>query len=400
MHPGKLTENEEIHEMQSKHYDVVIVGAGVIGCAIAYYAARSGMQVAIIDRASIASEASQASAGMLAPLPGEVEEQQQPSQRLFFAALQYFDHLDQELRQETGIDIELVDAPTLRLAFKEQDAIKFQALQAACQQELAGLRWLERSVAREIEPLLPETILGALISPPERSLQGERLTLALARGAILHGADLFEGQPVRQLIRQGQRVVGIETAQGPLWANAVVLATGAWLAHWHNPTETQPLFPVKGQMIALQPPSGLVLRHTLYTFGGGCIVPKTDGTVYVGATSEHVGFDKTVTAEGISKVLAVRERMIPALNDARFLRAWAGLRPGSADDLPLIGPSQSMPGLWIAGGHYRDGILLGPLTGSILAELLQGHSSPFGLDLTPFDPDRFGGWDRTTSNER
>jgi glycine oxidase len=385
--------------MQSKHYDVVIVGAGVVGCAVAYYVARSGMQVAIVDKERVASEASQASAGMLAPLPADVEEYQQPSQRLFFAALQHFDHLDQELRHETGIDIELVDAPTLRLAFDEQDVAQLQVLPATYQQELPGLRWLERSVAREIEPLLPETILGALLSPPERNLQGQRLTLALARGATLRGADLFEGRPVGQLIRQEQRVVGIETAQGPLWANAVVLATGAWLANWHTPTVTRPLFPVKGQMIALQPPSGQVLRHTLYTFGGGCIVPKADGSISVGATSEHAGFDKTVTAEGISKILSVQKKMVPALNNARFLRAWAGLRPGSVDDLPLIGPSQSTPGLWIAGGHYRDGILLGPLTGSILAQLLQGYPIPSGLDLTPFDPDRFGGWDRTTNND-
>lgn len=378
--------------MQNKHYDVVIIGAGVIGCAVAYYAARAGMQVAIVDRASVASEASQASAGMLAPLPGEVEEYEQPSQRFFFAALQHYDHLNQELQHETGIDIELVDTPTLRVAFEEQDAVRLQDLQATCLPALPGLQWLERRAARQIEPLLPETILGALLSPTERNLQGERLTVALARGATLHGADLFEGRPVGQLICQGEHIVGIETAQGPLRANAIVLATGVWLANWHIPTTTRPLFPVKGQMIALQPPAGQVLRHTLYTAGGGCIVPKADGSISVGATSEHVGFDKSVTAEGISKILEVQEKLAPALKGARFLRAWAGLRPGSADELPLIGPSQSAPGLWLAGGHYRDGILLGPLTGSILAECLQGHSIPFGLDLAPFDPDRFGGW--------
>jgi glycine oxidase len=262
---------------------------------------------------------------------------------------------------------------------------------------LPGLQWLERRVVREIEPLLPETVLGALLSPRERSLQGMRLTLALALGATLRGADLFEGRPVGQLIRQSERVVGVETAQGPLWANAVVLATGAWMMNWHSPTTAPPLFPVKGQMIALQATPGQVLRHTLYNFHGGCIVPKADGSIYVGATAEHAGFDKMVTVEGISKALAVQEKMAPALKGARFLRAWTGLRPGSSDELPLIGPSQSAQGLWIAGGHFRDGLLLGPLTGSIIAELLQGHACSFDLDLAAFDPDRFGDWSRMTS---
>src|SRR6266568_8168026 len=168
--------------MQRKHYDVVIVGAGVIGCAVAYYAARSGMQVAIVDKQSVASEASQAAAGMLAPLPEEVEEYQQPFQRLSFAALQSFDHLAQELQHETGIDIELMDVPTLRPAFAEQDVVSLQALQDTYQHLLPGLQWLEKRVAYEIEPLLPETVLGALISPAERCVETTRVTLALARG--------------------------------------------------------------------------------------------------------------------------------------------------------------------------------------------------------------------------
>jgi glycine oxidase len=383
--------------MQRKHYDVVVVGAGVIGCAVAYYAAKSGAQVGIVDKESVAGEASQAGAGMLAPLPHEVESSQQPFQLLSFAALQVYDHLAQELRHETGIDIELVNVPTLRPAFDEQDVSRLQSLRDAYQNLLPGLQWLERSVVREREPLLPETVLGALLSPAERNIQATQLTLALARGASLHGADLFEGRPVGQLLRQGRRVVGIETAQGPIRAQAVVLATGAWMANWHVPTGTPPLFPVKGQMIALQASPGQLLQHTLHLFHTGGIVPKADGSIYVGATAEYAGFDKMATAEGISKLLAVQKKMVPALNGARFLRAWAGLRPGSADGLPLIGPSQSVQGLWIAGGHFRDGVLLGPLTGSILAELLQGHSTPFSLDLTAFNPDRFGGWDRTTN---
>lgn len=125
----------------------------------------------------------------------------------------------------------------------------------------------------------------------------------------------------------------------------------------------------------------------------GGIVPKADGRIYVGATIEEVGFEKEVTLEGLATLRATVERLTPALKHARLDQAWAGLRPGSADHEPLIGASKHLQGLWIAGGHERNGILLGPLTGHILAELLQGHAPPLGLDLAACDPDRFGGWD-------
>jgi len=144
--------------------------------------------------------------------------------------------------------------------------------------------------------------------------------------------------------------------------------------------------------MALQATPGLQLRHTVYASGVGGIVPKADGAIYVGATVEQVGFDKAVTAEGIATLLTALAKLTPALSKARLLRTWAGLRPGSADGLPLIGPSRNVQGLWIAGGHFRDSILLGPLTGHIIAELIQKHSTPFDLNVHAFDPDRFGGW--------
>ncbi|HEX6480562.1 MAG TPA: FAD-dependent oxidoreductase [Ktedonobacteraceae bacterium] len=168
-----------------------------------------------------------------------------------------------------------------------------------------------------------------------------------------------------------------------------------WASQWHASTPTPPIFPVKGQMMALQALTGLHLHQTVYASGVGGIVPKADGTIYVGATVEPVGFDKVVAADGICILLTALANLTPALSKARVIRTWAGLRPASADGLPLIGPSRSVPGLWIAVGHFRDGILLGPLTGHLLAELMQSHAAPFGLDLNAFDPDRFDGWKPT-----
>jgi glycine oxidase len=374
-------------------YDVIVVGAGIAGCSTSYHLARAGLKVALIDKGSVAGEASQAAAGMLAPLDDEVPDQEHPLQRLGMVALSYYDSLDEYLKQETDIDIGLAHVPTMRLAFDEQSRTRLQAIMTKQQSFFPGLQWLESDRAREMEPLLPETVQGALLSPYERNVQAAQITLAYARGAVLHGAYLAEGRLVGQLIRQGQRVVGVQTVYGPMYAEAIVLTAGAWATQWHTRTSAPPIFPVKGQMMALQALPGLHLRHTVYAAGMGGIVPKADGTIYVGATVEQGEFDKAVTAEGIATLLTAVAKLTPALSKARFVRAWAGLRPGSADGLPLIGPGRSIQGLWIGGGYYRDGILLGPLTGHILAELIQQHPVPFDLELNAFDPDRFGGWD-------
>jgi glycine oxidase len=359
---------------------------------VSYHLTKSGLKVALLDKGGVAGEASQAAAGMLAPFGDEPPDQEHPLQQLGMAALSYYDGLDEQLKQETGIDIGLVKVPTLRPAFDEQGSTRLQAILTQQRPFLPGLEWLEGSRAREVEPLLAETVQGALLSPYERNVQAAQITLAYARGAVTRGASLIEGCPVGRLILQGQRAVGVETAQGSMHAEAIVLAAGAWTTQWHASRQTPPIFPVKGQMMALQALPGLQLRHTVYASGVGGIVPKADGTIYVGATVEQVGFDKAVTAEGIATLLTALAKLTPALNKAPVIRTWAGLRPGSADGLPLIGPSQSVQGLWIAGGHFRDGILLGPLTGHIVAELIQKRSTPFDLNVHAFDPDRFGGW--------
>jgi glycine oxidase len=385
-------------ETQSRlKYDVLIVGGGIVGCSVAYHLGKLGLRVALVERGEIAGEASLAGAGMLAALDGASEiyahtEQASPFLQLCLAGLRYYRNLDQQLKQETGIDIGLVKAPMLRLAFSEQDVIALQARLAQQQRFLSGLQWFDGESARAIEPLLSSTVLGVLASPHEYNVSAPRLTQAYACGAALHGVHIFTGRSADRLLLQKMRIAGIETNQGQIHAEHVVLAAGAWTARWHTQTVSPIIFPVKGQMLALQAPLGQPLRHTLYSHKLGYLVPKADGSIYVGATSEHIGFRKTVNAAGIATLLATVAEVAPKLLEGSFERSWTGLRPGSADGLPLLGGCRSRPGLWLASGHFRDGILLGPLTGHILAELIQGRAAPFGLDLSTFDPDRFGGW--------
>ena len=355
--------------MPDRAYDAIVVGAGLVGCGVAYHLAGAGLHVAIVDRGAAAGEASSAAAGMLAPIGEEPPDLEHPLPRLGLAALHYYDSLDEQMKQETGVEIGLVDAPTLRLAFDEQGSVRLQDILKNQRRFYPDLEWLDVSQAHRLEPVVPETILGALLSPSEKNVQASQITLAYARGAVLRGAQLIEGCPVDHLIYQGERVAGVETAQGPLYAGVVVLAAGAWAATWHKRLPQPPIFPLKGQMLAVQALPDHQLRHTVYASGVGGIVPKADGSIAVGATVETVGFDKAVTADGVATLLAGLRKLTPGLMSARILRSWAGLRPVSIDGLPLIGPSLTAPGLWIAGGHARDGILLGPLTGHILADL-------------------------------
>jgi glycine oxidase len=384
--------------MQQERYDVLVIGAGVVGCSIAYHLARVGLRLAVVEREEIASGASLAAAGMLAPLTEAAEfdadtEQTSSFLQLCLAGLHYYQDLDQQLLQETGIDIGLLKVPILRPAFSEHEAIALQAVQVKQQQFLPGLKWLDAESARTIEPLLSSKVEGVLLSPYEYNVSAPRLTLAYARGAALHGARIFTGRSVGRLLLQGQRVVGFETDLGQMYAKHVILAAGAWTARWHTKTVSPVIFPIKGQMLALQTPPNLVLLHTIYYHKQSYLVPKADGSIYVGATSEHAGFNNMVNASGLVTLLATVAEIAPRLLEGGFERTWTGLRPGSADGLPLLGASRSRLGLWLASGHFRNGILLGPLTGYILTELIQGRAAPFDLNLSAFDPDRFGGWD-------
>jgi glycine oxidase len=371
----------------SRAADVAVVGGGVIGCAVAYYLARAGVRVAVLERNHIAAEASSAAAGMLAPLaegaaPG-------PFLDLALASLSRFGPLAEELRDATGIDVELLTTGLLRPALDDAEAADYQA-SLAWQRNLGlPLRWLDAAEVRALEALVTPDVRGAVYSEAEHQVNPPRLTKALARAAAARGAVLHLGAVVRGLLREGDRIVGVRLADGELRAEHVVLAAGAWAAacgEWLG--LPVPVEPVKGQMLAVAPPPGLrgQLCRTLYG-RHGYLVPKADGTIYVGATVERAGYDRRVTAAGIGDLLGLLRRLAPPLAEASFVRAWAGLRPGTPDHLPLLGPVPGLRGVSLAAGHYRNGILLAPITGELIAQAVLGQ--PTTLPLAPFSVERF-----------
>jgi glycine oxidase len=364
-----------------------VVGGGVIGASVAYHLARAGAKVLLLERDTAGSGASGAAAGMLAPLaeaegPG-------PFLDLALQSLREYPALAETLRSESGVDPEFVRSGLLRLAFSDEEAetLKRQAEHLAAAGHDA--RWLSANDARELEPGLSPNVVGAILTLQEGHVRSPRLVTALLQSAQQYGTTACERREVLDLLRDGGRVVGVATTSGDLSCGHVVLCAGAWTGLLAERTGLPPvpITPVRGQMAVLRSPSAAPRRILMSAFG--YVVGKTDGTVLVGATMEHAGFDCRVTPWGMSRMLEALNRMAPGLESADFQQGWAGLRPGTADGLPLMGPFAGISGLTLCSGHYRNGVLLSPATGRLVAQLITTGEVP--PDLYPFSPDRSSG---------
>jgi glycine oxidase len=362
--------------------DVVVVGGGVVGCSVAWHLARAGVAVTVLERGALAGQASGAAAGMLAPY-GEAESSG-PFLEWGLRSLAGFESLARELRDDSGVDPEFVRSGILRVA---TDAAGLDELRRHAGAFEDALEWLSAEELRRAAPALTPAALGALWSEREAHVRSPLLVRAYARAAEAHGARVEEGIPVVGLLRDRARVVGVETADGPRPAGAVVLCTGSWTrtaAAWLGPAMDFPIAPVRGQIVSLDAPPG-ALPSILWGVRGPYLVPKLDGSVVVGATTERVGFDRRVTAGAVAGLLRDAAALVPALGVATFRGAWAGLRPESPDGLPLVGPVPTVDGLVLAAGHYRNGVLLSPITGQLVADGLQGK----GWSEPAFLPERW-----------
>lgn len=366
--------------------DVAIIGGGIIGCSIAYSLAREGLSVALFERDELAAHASGAAAGMLAPLC-----ESEGAGPLFEWGLRALDGmalLATELKELSGVDPQFVPSGVLRVALSSVEAAHLQSSARALAPQ--GLEWIDADAARQREPHLSRKALGALWSPREGHVYSPQFTRAYALAASRLGARLEQGVPSLGLLRDGDRVIGIRTARGEIGAGHVVLCAGVWSRFcgpwlgtgWHE--EDLPIDPVRGQILALDSPQpslrSIVWSSEVY------LVPKLDGSVVVGATEEHAGYDCRTTAAGLAYLLNAAPRAIPALSSSSLRRAWAGLRPATADHLPIIGPVPGVEGLTLATGHYRNGVLLSSITGSLVADWIVRHDFP--VAARPFLPER------------
>jgi glycine oxidase len=345
---------------------VIVVGGGVIGCAIADRLQRDGHQVTLLERDRIAAHASGAAAGLLAPY-SEADEPG-PFHHLSVKSLALFDELARRLEQETGIDVEFRHQETLRIAL---DAAAMETLvKRVGWQTAAGLtpRLLSADEAIEEEPELGE-VAGAAVFP-EAQVTPPRFVHALARAAAAAGAEVREGVPAMGLIERSGRVEGVRTFAGSEEADVVVLAAGPWSPQLALTAGVEvPVRPRRGQLVALEPPRSVLRR--MITAGHLYLVPKPAGELICGSTEEEAAFEAHATAAGAKLLLDFATRVVPALKDARVDRLWAALRPAPPGRLPLVGPSER-EGLVLATGHNRNGIIHAPFTAEIVSRGLQG----------------------------
>lgn len=360
--------------------DLLVVGGGVIGTVIAWRAAQRGLKVQVVERGEVGQEATRAAGGMLAPLAEA--DQDNPFLRLCRRSAALYADFAAELREASGIDIEYRTEGTLYLSLTEADD---EELEARHRWQLgAGLK-IERLSAEELrqeEPGLNPQARWALRFPDDHQVNNRRLIRALHSAANRAGVIFQPRTAVQRLVVESGAITGVMTDRGLVSARQVVLAAGCWSGQL---VDGYRIDPVRGQMLAAEMATQ-PLRHVVYS-RRGYLIPRLDGTVIAGSTTEHVGYDRRLTAGGIARVVAQAVEIMPGFSQLAVNEIWSGLRPSAADALPVLGADPAIRGLFHATGHYRNGILLAPITGRLLADLIAGDLPP--LELAPFSPARF-----------
>jgi glycine oxidase len=364
---------------EQRSYDAVIVGGGVIGLAGAWRLAQAGASVAVLERDERPpAGATRVAAGMLAPV-GELTFGEPALLELTIAAAGLYPGFVAELEEASGVATGYEVRGALHVALDRDEAEQLRRIHDLQRGMGLEAEWLPPRACRDLEPGLTPSLSGGVIAPGEGSVDPRALSAALLVALRREGVEVRAGAEVSAAMIEDERIAGVRTAAGEeLHAAAVVLACGAWSgsARWLPEEARPPVRPVKGQILELSSPGGaaapierIVASERVY------LVPRGDGRLIVGATVEERGFDTSVTAGGIHELLREAYRLLPDVAEMELVEASAGLRPGTPDNMPAVGPG-ALDGLILATGHFRNGILLAPLAAAAVVETL-GSSSTF-----------------------
>lgn len=365
---------------------VVIIGAGISGLAIGWHVARAGQRVTILERGQAGRAASWAAAGMLAPRI-EAEPGEEAALGLMLESRDRWAEYARALEAASGMDIGYRTEGTLAVALDRDDAERLQFNFQFQRQLGLSVEWLSGRQARAREAHLARGITAAIDSPLDHQVDNRRVVEALAIAFRRAGGELIENCEVSAVDIDGGRVRGVHLAVGgERRADQVVVAAGAWSRKIGGIPTPPPVRPVKGQMAAVQMPHEAALISRVIWGPDAYLVPRSDGRLLIGATVEEMGFDTQLTAGGMFHLLRAAWETLPGIYDLPLCESWAGLRPGSRDDAPILGPTE-IDGLVMATGHHRNGILLAPVTGDALGEYLL--TGKIQNAIAPFGPERF-----------
>jgi len=364
--------------------DVVVIGGGVIGLAVARELAGRGARVSVLERGTPGAEASSAAAGMLSPLAEAGEPG--PFLDLLLRAREEFPAFAAELQASTGIDVGYRAEGTLMLALRDEDEAELDARFRWQRERGLDVEQLDAGAARALEPSITPATRWALRFPGDHQVENRLLARALWADAAARGVAIRAGAEATRLMRGSHGVDGVVLADGSsLAAGKVVVAGGSWAGRLENLPRPLPVEPVHGQLLSLEalPPP---IRHVVDS--PRCyLVPRSDGRLIVGATVDRRGYRKAVTPAGLMQLLSGALEIVPALESLAVAETWSGLRPWTPDGLPILGPDPGVRGLVYATGHFRNGILLAPITGELVADVVLGRSPT--IDLAPYRVERF-----------
>ncbi|MFJ7728500.1 glycine oxidase ThiO [Neobacillus sp. NPDC097160] len=349
-------------------FDVIIIGGGIIGSSIAYQLSKMGRKVVILEKDRLACQASSAAAGMLAA-QAEIE-QDGPLLQMALKSQAMFPSLSSELFEYTGIDIEFVNKGMLKIAETEEIASIVRKQVTFQRKWDPAITWLDKMELLELEPSISSSISGAMFLPNDGHVQPANLSRAYAQAAAYFGTEIREYTEVVSINYENGQVKGVNTSHGVIHGEQVVVATGAWAAKLMRESGLEiNVYPVKGECFSVRPEKP-VINTTIFSDKRCYLVPKRNGEIYIGATMIEHSFDQTVTPIGIGSLIERATQLVPKLNEAPWERVWSGIRPQTGDGMPYIGEHPSWKGLYVAAGHFRNGILLGPITGKLVADLL------------------------------
>jgi glycine oxidase len=359
------------------HPRVLIIGAGVIGCASAYYLTKAGCRVEVVERGELGREASWASAGMVSQaMPAD-----DPLGRFHALGSRMFPELAAEVTDLTGVDASYRMNGGFRLYANEESWSGWDSLYRRHRERGLNCEILTPEEVVERDPALSPEIAGGVFLPEDGVVDPRQYTRVLALAAMKLGARFRFGNPVTGFVREGDRVTGVQISEEEITGDVTVIAAGAWSERVGSLLGVDiPMQPARGQILKLRatPP---LLRHTAHC-GDFYITARPDGTLLLGSTVEFVGFEKRVTPAGVKHLLDQALRVAPGLADVPLVDSWAGFRPYPERELPYLGWAPGAEGVFVASGHFRTGISPSPITGQLVMEAVTGQ--PTTLPLEPF----------------